>query len=109
MTTFTPSGHTGVRLVRATKTKQPTEVLTFGLDFGEGGQLASGETIDSLSGTVTIDPAAELVNDSSAASGEELQLTFSAGNAGTTYTVTGLALTSAGQKLGFKIIIVVAN
>ena len=81
--------------------KTPAEVKTFEIAF-DSDDFGSGETISSVDDiTITRQDgeAADLVDDSSSASGQAVQVTFSGGTLDKSYDVVLTVSTSAGQTL----------
>ena len=76
-----------------TKFKDPADVLDYDIDYGDW--IASGDTITTV--TTSVSPAGELAVDSVQISSPEVKIWVSGGEAGSTYTITVTASTTAGR------------
>lgn len=76
-----------------TKFKDPSDVLDYDIDYSDW--ITDGDTITTAATSVS--PASELVVDSVQVSSPEVKVWVSGGEAGTTYTITVTASTTAGR------------
>ena len=82
-----------------TKVKQPAESRLYAIDFVN--LLATDDTLSSVTSVLANDESAEtgITVGTGAISGTEVQFRLSGGNAGTTYKIECIAVTSGGDTL----------